>query len=213
LGLPSRETIVSRNSQVEVNKPVTYKRLYNADNILRKIHRYYSSIAWCHDNGSLSRQKARRSSPTGSFKLKCEQAAKTIGTLNTTQCQLRDSTASTIIKIKFFEMRKRNFHSSVCIYAKGSSLNPLTLETSDSNNNKPVSKVEASKKVAKRVGVTTIVMQKLEQYKKPEQKYYNLIDIIADPYFLVACYEEIAKKKSNMTPGSDGITLDGLNWD
>jgi hypothetical protein len=54
--------------------------------------------------------------------------------------------------------------------------------------------------VAKRVGVTTIVMQKLEQYKKPEQKYYNLIDIIADPYFLVACYEEIAKKKSNMTP-------------
>jgi hypothetical protein len=58
-------------------------------------------------------------------------------------------------------------------------------------------------------------MQKLEQYKKPEpkpkpepepkpkpkpepeQKYYNLIDIIADPYFLVACYEEIAKKKGN----------------
>ena len=110
-------------------------------------------------------------------------------------------------------MRKRNFHSSVCIYAKGSSINPLTLETSDSNNNKPVSKVEPSKKVAKRVGVTTIVMQKLEQYRKPEQKYYNLIDIIADPYFLVACYEEIAKKKSNMTPGSDGITLDGLNWD
>lgn len=110
-------------------------------------------------------------------------------------------------------MRKRNFHSSVCIYAKGSSINPLTLESSDSNNNKPVNKVEPRKKVAKRVGVTTIVMQKLEQYKKPEQKYYNLIDIIADPYFLVACYEEIAKKKGNITPETEGITIEGLNWD
>jgi len=131
-------------------------------------------------------------------------------------------------------MRKRNFHSSDCLYAKGSSINPLTLESSDSNNNKPVSKVEPRIKVAKRVGVTTIVMQKLEQYKKPEpeqkpkpepepeQKYYNLIDIIADPYFLVACYEEIAKKKGNRTPESperpespetDGMTLEGLNWD
>jgi hypothetical protein len=54
--------------------------------------------------------------------------------------------------------------------------------------------------VAKRVGVTTIV--KLEQYKKPgakAKKYYNLIDIIADPYFLVACYEEIADKKGKRT--------------
>jgi len=110
-------------------------------------------------------------------------------------------------------MRKRNFHSSVCNYAKGSSINHLTLETSDSNNNKPVSKVEPSKKEAKRVGVTTIVMQKLEQYKKPEQKYYNLIDIIADPYFLVDFYEEITKKKGKGTPGANGITIDGLNWD
>jgi len=59
--------------------------------------------------------------------------------------------------------------------------------------------------VAKRVGVTTIVMQKLEQYKKPEQKYYNLIDIIADPYFLVACYEKIAKKKVTWPPEPTGL--------
>ena len=214
LGLPSKETIVSRNSQVDFTKSVTYKRQYSKDNILSSlniIQWYCSSIAWWHDNGSLSRQKARRSSPTGSFKLKCEQSAKTIWTLNTTLCQLRDLTASTVLNK--IEMRKRNFHSSVCIYAKGSSINPLTLESSDSNNNKPVNKVEPRKKVAKRVGVTTIVMQKLEQYKKPEQKYYNLIDIIADPYFLVACYEEIAKKKGNITPETEGITIEGLNWD
>jgi group II intron reverse transcriptase/maturase len=67
--------------------------------------------------------------------------------------------------------------------------------------------------VAKRVGVTTIVMGKLEQYRKPEQKYYNLIKLIADPYFLVACYEEIAKKKGNVSPGSDGYIIEGLNWE
>ena len=67
--------------------------------------------------------------------------------------------------------------------------------------------------MAKRVGVTTIVMGKLEQYRKPEQKYYNLIKLIADPYFLVACYEEIEKKKGNMSPGSDGYTIEGLNWE
>jgi hypothetical protein len=50
--------------------------------------------------------------------------------------------------------------------------------------------------VAKRVGVTTIVMGKLEHYRKTEQKYYNLIKLIADPYFLVHCYEEIAKNKN-----------------
>ena len=50
-------------------------------------------------------------------------------------------------------------------------------------------------KVAKRVGVTTIVMGKLEHYRKTEQKYYNLIKLIADPYFLVHCYEEIATNK------------------
>jgi len=65
--------------------------------------------------------------------------------------------------------------------------------------------------VAKRVGVTTIVTNELEQYRKPEQKFYNLIKIISDPLFLVACYEEIAKKKGNLTPGSDGYIIDGLN--
>jgi hypothetical protein len=54
--------------------------------------------------------------------------------------------------------------------------------------------------VAKRVGVTTIVMGKLEHYRKTEQqKYYNLIKLIADPYFLIHCYEEIATTKNKQT--------------
>jgi group II intron reverse transcriptase/maturase len=109
-------------------------------------------------------------------------------------------------------MRKQSFHSSVICYTKGSSIDTPSFETLDSASLKPVSKVKPVK-VAKRVGVTTIVMGKLEQYRKPEQKYYNLIKLIADPYFLVACYEEIAKKKGNKPPGSDGYTIEGLNWE
>jgi len=54
-------------------------------------------------------------------------------------------------------------------------------------------------------------MGKLEHYRKTEQqKYYNLIKLIADPYFLIHCYEEIATnknkqqkttKKGNKSPG------------
>jgi group II intron reverse transcriptase/maturase len=109
-------------------------------------------------------------------------------------------------------MRKQSFHSSVTGYTKESSIDTPSFETLDSASLKPVRAVKPVK-VAKRVGVTTIVMGKLEQYRKPEQKYYNLIKLIADPYFLVACYEEIAKKKGNLTPGSDGYTIDGLNWE
>jgi retron-type reverse transcriptase len=96
-------------------------------------------------------------------------------------------------------MRKRSFHSSVPCYTKESSIDTPTFETLYSASLKPVRAVKPLK-VAKRVGVTTIVMGKLEQYRKPEQKYYNLIKLIADPYFLVACYEELAKKKSFISP-------------
>jgi len=111
-------------------------------------------------------------------------------------------------------MRKQSFHSSVTCNTKESSINTPSFETLDSASLKPVRAVKPVK-VAKRVGVTTIVMGKLEQYRKPEQnkqkqqKYYNLIKLIADPYLLVACYEEIAKKKGNMSPGSMNILLMG----
>lgn len=48
---------------------------------------------------------------------------------------------------------------------------------------------------------------------KDNQGHYNgLIRIISDPMFLVHCYESIKGKTGNMTPGSDGQTLDGLDW-
>lgn len=50
----------------------------------------------------------------------------------------------------------------------------------------------------------------MEQIYKIDQKHYNIINFIADPYFLVACYDEIKHKPGNMTPGIDGVTLDSL---
>uniref|UniRef100_UPI002238C465 reverse transcriptase domain-containing protein n=1 Tax=Ramaria cf. rubripermanens TaxID=2016387 RepID=UPI002238C465 len=208
-GLPRKENIISRNSHVEANEPDTYKRFQDTDNILSRICRYYSRIAWWDGTNSPSCQKSRRSPQIGSS-FKCKQATNTMQTLNTAVGQLRDLTAS--VEINNSTLRKRSFHSSIQSYTKGSSINSPSFETLDSNNKNPVSEVKP-KKVAKRVGVTTIVKGKLEQLKKSEQKYYKLLNIITDPYFLVACYEDISKKKGNMTPGSDGYTLDGLKWE
>jgi group II intron reverse transcriptase/maturase len=109
-------------------------------------------------------------------------------------------------------MRKQSFHSSVTCYTKESSIDTPSSETLDSASLKPVRAVKPVK-VANQVGVTTIVKGKLEQYRKPEQKYYNLIKLIADPYLLVACYEEIEQKRKNMMPESVGYTIEGLNWE
>lgn len=67
-----------------------------------------------------------------------------------------------------------------------------------------------SNKVVKPINVTTIVKQKLNYTN--EGKIYKCLEILSDPFFLVACYEEIKGKKGNMTPGSDNFTIEGLNW-
>lgn len=171
------------------------------DNILSRICRYCFSIAIGGGTNPSSYRKAERSPYMGIY---CEQAAKTVGTLNTTRCQLRDSTASVL------NMRKRSFHSNINLDTKGNSSNFSDSEALDSNQENLTSKVKPIK-VAKRVGVTTIAMKRMKQIKKENQKYYDLLNILADPFFLVSCYEEISKKQGNMTPGSDGYTLDGIS--
>ena len=54
-------------------------------------------------------------------------------------------------------------------------------------------------------------MSSPEQNRKTDQKYYKIINRIADPHFLVACYEEIKSKPGNMTRGTDKTMLDGIN--
>ena len=42
-------------------------------------------------------------------------------------------------------------------------------------------------------------------------KFYKFNELLGDPYFLIACYENIKSKPGNMTKGIDNYTLDGLN--
>jgi hypothetical protein len=203
---------MSRNWHVEDYKPDTYIRLQPAENILSRIYRYFSRIADQDGSSLISCQRSRRSSHIGSF-TKCKQAAKPIWTLNTTINQLRDSTAS----ILFFDriLRKRSFHSSslFCLdrkTTKGNIIGNSNLEAIDTNKINPVKSVKPIK-VAKQVGVTTMVMARLEQMKYTDQKFYKLMEIVADPYFLVKCYVEIYHKKGNFTLGSDKFSIDGIN--
>jgi hypothetical protein len=50
----------------------------------------------------------------------------------------------------------------------------------------------------------------LKKFVSKDGKYYNINNLIGDPYFLIACYENI---KSNMTGGIDKYTLDGIYGD
>jgi len=203
---------MSRNWHVEDYKPDTYIRLQPAENILSRIYRYFSRIADQDGSSLISCQRSRRSSHIGSF-TKCKQAAKPIWTLNTTMNQLRDSTASSL---SFDRLpRKRSFHSSSLFRlgrktTKGNNIGNSNLEAIDTNKKNPAKSVKPVQ-VAKQVGVTTMVMARLEQMKYTDQKFYKLMEIVADPYFLVKCYVEISHKKGNFTLGSDKFSIDGIN--
>lgn len=207
-GLPHKEEYLNGNSNVEDNKPDTYKCLQAAEDISSRIYRYLYNNAKDYGNRFFSCHKVVHSlstkSPNGN-----KQAAKTIRTLNVTSAQPRDLTASITTNVN---MRRRSFHSSASTCTKGNSITSPRVETLDSNLEKPVNKVKPAK-VAKRVGVTTMVRKLLEQNKVAEQKYYKIMKIIADPKFLVACYDEIRSKQGNMTRGIDETTLDGINYE
>lgn len=55
------------------------------------------------------------------------------------------------------------------------------------------------------------VSKRMKKYVSENGTYYNLNQILSDPYFLIACYENIKSKPGNMTKGIDNYTLDGLN--
>lgn len=55
------------------------------------------------------------------------------------------------------------------------------------------------------------VSKRMKKYVSENGVYYNLNKLLSDPYFLIACYENIKSKPGNMTKGIDKYTLDGLN--
>ncbi|YP_008475018.1 hypothetical protein, partial (mitochondrion) [Candida oxycetoniae] len=81
-----------------------------------------------------------------------------------------------------------------------------------SNNQHESGKNPSRKPVRKTRPVLIVeVSKKLKKYVSKDGKYFNINELIGDPYFLIACYEEIKGKSGNMTKGIDNYTLDGIN--
>lgn len=67
------------------------------------------------------------------------------------------------------------------------------------------------KKSAANPPLAQIISLKLSEFETNDAKYNKFIQLLSDPYFLVACYEEIKGKPGNMTRGTKKETLDGLS--
>jgi len=115
-------------------------------------------------------------------------------TLNSTMRQPWDSTA--YVRVCNPITRKRSFYS-VLTHMKGDSITYPVAEAIYSNN--VLIREVKPLMVAKQVGVTNIMRKQLDQIKKPDQKYYKIINLIANPRFLAVCYAGVIGKHINNT--------------
>lgn len=79
------------------------------------------------------------------------------------------------------------------------------------SNAKDAGKPNPSGDGKKITSVSTWVKNEVNKYRRGDNLYNGLINIIADPEFLRACYLEIKSKPGNMTKGTNEVTLDGIN--
>jgi group II intron reverse transcriptase/maturase len=110
-------------------------------------------------------------------------------------------------------MRGRNLHSRSTT-SKGGSQEAELLETI-ALDKQTVSDISPSKaqKIRKSDSFTAIVKKELQTCCNKQNTYNGLVNILKNPAFLVACYEEIRGKPGNMTKGSIKGTLDDLTWE
>lgn len=79
------------------------------------------------------------------------------------------------------------------------------------SNTKDAGQPNPPKDGKKITSVSTWAQNEVNKYKRRDNLYNGLINIIADPEFLKACYLEIKSKPGNMTKGTSNTTLDGIN--
>jgi hypothetical protein len=110
-------------------------------------------------------------------------------------------------------MRRRSFHSSPVVGAKGNSRSLPSVIKSDGLLY-GVNKTKLHNRVVRLDTLTSDFKQALlaNCYKEAIQnkKYYNIIEYISQPQFLILCYNLIKSKAGSMTPGTTSETLDGL---
>ena len=211
--LPSLVARVSRRSHVEDNKPDTQRRDLFSKCILSRIYRYIHRYADYSNQNIICCRETMRHSSIG--KTRVEQATKTTRTLNLNTTELRDLIAYggeyTGGKKYTSSTRKRSFHTSTG--AKGNSENILDNKNTSSGVKSSVGKTKANKKSVQPT-LATMVDLKLSELLTHDLKYNQIVTrIIGDPYFLIACYEEIKGNPGNMTKGTTPETLDGLRME
>ena len=136
------------------------------------------------------------------------QGPKTI--VKSNKMQPRDPTAYSLARVS---LRGRSLHSSSVMAGTkvGTSnhrqfartMSPTVRVTENSTQRGKGSNPEAS--------VGTWLQAGLDKLRKKDNKYYGLVNILADPEFLKYCYLEIRSKPGNMTTGSLNTTLDGIS--
>lgn len=79
------------------------------------------------------------------------------------------------------------------------------------SNTKGAGRPNPLKDGKKNTPVSTWAQNEVNKFKRGDNLYNGLINIIADPEYLKACYIEIKSKPGNMTKWTNNITLDGIN--
>lgn len=138
------------------------------------------------------------------------QGPKAKQTINTDDMELREGIASSI----YYTKRPQSPHTSDDLInsegAKEDSELWTSLKPSNDQQGKP--KGNPRKPVRKtKPDLFVEVSRRLKKFQSKDNKYYNINELLGDPYFLIACYENIKSKPGNMTKGINNYTLDGIN--
>lgn len=138
---------------------------------------------------------------------KIEQAAKTTWTINRNTFGPRDLIAYGGL-IPF--TRKRSFHSSSIVGAKGNSMSNLDNNALSTSTQSSLGKTKTDLSV--KPTLANITELKLNGLSTHDNKYNKIVPLlVADPFYLIECYNNIRGKPGNMIKGANSTTLDGIN--
>lgn len=152
------------------------------------------------------------------------QESKDIKTLKRDNSELGDVTAKSYSLYMMRAQSSRSIYvypqSGYLLFKRNISNNSLNNDTYEKESSDLWTSMKSSNeedKTVKRKPIRktapNLFVEISKRLKKFENNniYYNLNKIIGDPFFLIACYENIKSKPGNMTKGIDNYTLDGLN--
>lgn len=203
ISLPLFDSAVSGSSYGQDNELDTYKVAQLGPNTLSRISQYLLGIInvvtgrpYCNDC-----QK-----PFTYFNIEdTNTQGPKAANPNRHISQPRDLTA---YGYNLYLLRGRSFHSSVT--AKESSRKSSTQSKHDSDL-KDADSLNLAIGSDSPMSVSSWTKKELNKYLNNNGKYNGLINILANPLFLQACYLEIKSKPGNMSKGITDETLDDVN--